>query len=110
MLTNHPTYVAWATKTMEQGDCCHRLTRFATWAQQEKIKPQHPPPAIKTGATEGKPGSTTGPGLQETQAMMMKVIEAVTALKNDVESLKEERPRKKKESEDSFSMVSENAP
>ena len=34
-------------------------------------------------------------------------VEAITALKNDVDSMKEERPRKKKESEESFSMLSE---
>lgn len=111
VVTLHEPYARWAIKTMEEGNCCHRLARFATWAQTALEKPR---------SSTGQPAATsmgyptaaikTEPGLLETQQMMMKVIEAVTALKNDVEELKEERPRKKKESEESYSMVSEPTP
>lgn len=108
--THHPSYTDWTIRTMEEGEHGNLLGRYARWAQQEKKNPTMPaltPPAIKTKVNTKTGSSSSPPPVDETQAMMLKMVEAITALKNDVDSMKEERPRKKKESEESFSMLSE---
>ncbi|CAK8988241.1 CCHC-type domain-containing protein [Durusdinium trenchii] len=127
----HPSYGEWAVRTMQEGSCHPRLERFALWLQSQKEKTEElltesqyvkkkgmtstsDKVTGKTPAGYVKPKAKAAPATSSAdlsaQTVMLKMMDTLTTLKEDVEALKEERPHKKKEkSEDDFTMVSEMA-
>ena len=118
-----PDYCQWVRKMASEGQTCYRLSRLATWLENyqppktvkttmsqtktAKSKPTSSRPRSQTGSSHSKDANTVA--IQETQALVLTLVDAMKDLKGDVETLKEERPHKKKEvsTDSEFSMLSE---
>eukprot|EP00435_Cladocopium_sp_Y103_P034647 s2781_g9.t1 len=104
----HPGYVKWAIKTVEEGPTCARLARFVRWLKQPPPtgSTNKPIPKVASKSEASSSSSRQELMLQETHAMMAKMVTAINHLKEEVDEMKEERPRKKKD-EGSFTMLTE---
>ena len=118
--TTNPTYCQWVQKMAAEGNTCYRLSRLATWLDNNPKKADNkvnqkkvPGPKAKSVGqkSRSRASSSSAPieAIQETQAMMMTLVETVKDLKGEVEALKEERPHKKKEisTDSEFSLMSD---
>ena len=117
------SYVEWAIKTTKEEDTCPRLGRFVRWlemqsgAQGGKMdgyqgapppKPKRAPMSPESEASESSANSAQMKQLlAQNQAMFQTVMNAIGSVKEEVDQMKEERPRKKAESktDGSFSML-----
>lgn len=119
-----PDYCQWAKATAHEGQHSVRLGRFVKWLEttpkESKIKPNYMSQTAMTakekvkqevGAPEATPsensqGSTEA--LRKAHVMMMDMMNKMEELKEGMEELRQERPRKKADgnSDSSFSMVS----
>lgn len=123
---HQPDYARWAVITMEEngGESDPRLTRLATWLQQQqqqeqanekrkpKIKPISPAVLMEKGylKTKGKMIATSPPSTDSeaasasqaavTNAAIRQLTSLVTRLQEDVATMKEERPHKEGRKED----------
>eukprot|EP00435_Cladocopium_sp_Y103_P060537 s526_g22.t1 len=116
----NPGYCQWVMKMASEGSTCYRLSRLATWLENnpktaENMVTQKKMPVAKAKSSSQKSrsrassSSAQSEAIKETQAMMGTLVEVVKDLKNEVEALKEERPHKKKEisTDSEFSMLSD---
>ena len=89
----HPGYCDWVTKTAMEGDSCLLLQRLATWLEQRTVanpvKVVSPGPKNKKVTTEATSSVET-----QTLQMLASMGQMLNQLKGEVDSLKEERPRK----------------
>lgn len=119
-----PDYCQWAKTTAREGQHSVRLGRFVKWLEmtpkEYKNKPSYmtqvgkvkmgdvkqEPMAPEATPSESSQGSTQA--LMKAQNMMMEMMTQMAELKEGMEELRQERPRKRVEgnTEDSFSMVS----
>lgn len=132
----YPEYCQWVMKTAAEGQHNPRLGRLARWIQQNPYNPEEtknmvkeitPKSKAKGGGKSGYPprmastphkeetftetaSSSSTAVLLQTQQMMTEMMKAVGTLKEEVEQLKEDRPRKKTAQEDGssgYSMVTD---
>lgn len=113
-ISEDTNYCAWVKQTAAEGDGCVQLKRLARWLNQTEDE-KMPPVAASRHKMEPVPspskksGSQTEEEMTPEMTMMIKqLVEAVHELKDEVDELRSERPRrtKKKEgSEASFSVV-----
>ena len=111
-LQQFPDYITWALKTWKEGECDDRLARLAMWAENEQnaaSSSQGYQPPTHSNLEKKMPvkgdlsldeGSATSSQIQQTNIMLAKLAEVVVELKADMDSMKEERPRKKDKGED----------
>ena len=112
VLTEYPDYAKWVIKTAEEGEAHYRLVRLANWLKiMEKTHgesprrtirrlPQSVPVVPKTKSVPKEYGSPSTSSeaselMKQTQEMVATMAARVEALHADVESMREERPRKK---------------
>lgn len=107
LLVTQPKYADWVMRTAQEGQCDYRLRRLAEWLQENKGKPQVMPndtKVIKKKSANPKAGeenavssgSKNMSGLEETQfQIMQQMANMLQHLKEEVETIKEERPHKK---------------
>lgn len=107
-----PDYITWVLKTWKEGECDYRLARLAMWAENEQSAASssqgYQPPTQNNLSLKNpmKPElipdevSVTSSQIQQTNVMLAKLAEVVVELKADMDSLKEERPRKKDKGEE----------
>lgn len=112
----HSEYITWVLKTWKEGECDYRLARLAMWAEKEQSAASssqgYQPPThraldlklpVKTEMNTDE-GSVTSSQIQQTNAMLAKLAEVVVELKADMDSMKEERPRKKDKGEEEMEL------
>ena len=94
-----PGYVAWAQKTVNEGETCVRLARFVKWIEMEN-HPENmdtfamapPPMQNKVKKEEAEASGSGDPG--HTQ-ILHQMAAALMEMKEELSSLKEERPHKR---------------
>eukprot|EP00435_Cladocopium_sp_Y103_P013803 s510_g3.t1 len=106
-----PGYVAWAQKTVGEGETCIRLTRFVKWIEMENhpeqmdTYPAVPPPL--TSKVKKEEHEATGSTDQAQTHLLQQMATALQEMKEELTNLKEERPHKRSEtsSVNSFDKV-----
>jgi hypothetical protein len=116
-------YCNWVKTTAAEGGCSVQLSRLAKWLVAQESQPARtmdvkmnylqpeplplksknlPPPATECSASQSSMSSST-------MQILCQLTEAVKDLKEEVADLRQDQPRRtrKKDSEISFSMVSE---
>ena len=106
---NHAEYCKWVQKTSKEGECSLMLKRLAQWLDNPGMDmPTAVTPPVTKSSTSSQPDSEGSQAMQ----MMASMATAIHQLKEEVASLKEERPRKtaamsmEAESVGSFEMMS----
>lgn len=100
-----PDYARWVVTTASEGECNPRLERLARWLETQtipdktmgKIIPKKTVPETK-GYTGSGAGSEVSSSSTAQLEMMMNMAKMMSELKEEVEALRQERPRKKVES------------
>ena len=95
-----PGYVAWAQKTVAEGETCVRLARFVKWIEMEK-HPEHmdtyatvPPPLASKVKKEETEAASSSEQLQN--QLLQQMTAALLEVKEELNNLKEERPHKQR--------------
>ena len=119
-------YCQWVVKTWEEGSTCPQLSRLAKWLQSDKkdttnqqedapMKVKEPP--VTQAKSKSKPKKSAETQSVSSNASSQAILEAMNVmmgalqeLKSDVADLQNQRPRKKAETESSFSVVSHQEP
>ncbi|CAE7837991.1 RE2 [Symbiodinium sp. CCMP2592] len=127
--SSHPQYCTWVVKTAQEGECDPRLRRLAGWlgnspaeVSQARTEFQknivekkgiqnkgyaEPPPsprgATNKAAASVAASSASGSRVTVGSAQLQELLETMQYLKEEVSTLKEERPRKKGTIEDAES-------
>ena len=109
---SHPQYCHWVVQTSQEEDHSYMLGRLAQWLILQKTAPPAPKwekPAAKAKISAKQPTpypSTPAASNEGTHEMMAKMMDMVSQLKEEVENLKQERPRKKADTEKTESVNS----
>lgn len=99
LLMNHGQYAQWVLTTDEEAESVdYRLHRLAIWLRQEKLKSMPMPKAKVAPTTKGFSTTSMKNSNDATnQEDVMQQMISLRDLKEDVDHLKAERPRKKVE-------------
>lgn len=104
-------YCEWMIQTVEEGDACPQMVRLVKWLQESKegknaksVKMEtnilEPDPQLKIpkSAASRKKSSAASSSNSQMTHMLQELTQVVTALKEEVSDMKQERPRKETKS------------
>lgn len=90
----YPSYCEWVKKTSMEGDSCLLLQRLASWLEQGTVATSTKVVNPVSKSKKITPEATSSSVETQTLQMLASMGQMLNQLKGEVDSLKEERPRK----------------